>query len=301
MKTAAPRRIDAHQHFWRTARGDYRWLRPDLVALAPICRDFAPADLLPLLTAHGVEQTVLVQAADSEAETDFMLDLARAHAFIGGVVGWVDLSRADSIAVLERWAAHPKFKGVRPMLQDLPDPDWIARAPHPEVMRTLLRLGLRFDALVQPWHLQSLVRFLRTWPDLPAVIDHAAKPQLARGWNDDWTVQWRVGMTELAALPRVTCKLSGLLTEAAGPARRGGAAGSAALQPVWSLLVERFGAGRLIWGSDWPVLNLAADYARWIEVSEALLDALSEPDCSRIRHANAARFYGLNESTGPGA
>ena len=117
MPTTPPRRIDAHQHFWRTARGDYRWLRPDVPALATICRDFAPADLLALAEANPV---------------------------IGGVVGWVDLSQAASVATLERWAAtHPELKGVRPMLQDLPDVDWIAHAPHPAVMRTLVRLGRR--------------------------------------------------------------------------------------------------------------------------------------------------------------
>jgi L-fuconolactonase len=287
------KRIDAHQHFWRIGRGDYRWLSPDADALAPIYRDFEPADLQPTLAAHGVVQTVLVQAADSETETDFMLALAEAHGFIGGVVGWVDLSRLESIATLERWAQHPKFKGVRPMLQDLPEHDWIARAPHPEVVRALLRLGLRLDALVQPWHLQALLRFVREWPGLPVVIDHAAKPQLALGWSADWVAPWRAGLAELARLPQVHCKLSGLLTEAAPPARQGGATGLAALRPVWELLQERFGAARLIWGSDWPVLNLAADYQRWIEVSEALIETLPAAARVRIRHDNAARFYGL--------
>lgn len=294
MPTTPPRRIDAHHHFWRPARGDYHWLRPDVHALAPICRDFDPADLQPLLAAHGVVQTVLVQAADSEAETDFLLSLAEAHPFIGGVVGWVDLSRTDSVATLERWAAeHPKLKGIRPMLQDLPDADWIARAPHPEVMRTLIRLGLRFDALVQPWHLAPLLRFLHDWPALPVVIDHAAKPQLAQGWSGDWVAAWRTGLAALAALPGVQCKLSGLLTEAAGLDRAGGPPSVAALQPVWDTLLARFGPQRLLWGSDWPVLNLAADYTRWIDVSEALVAPLSADEQDAIRCTNAARFYDL--------
>ncbi|WP_310463816.1 amidohydrolase family protein [Sphaerotilus sp.] len=293
MAPTPPRRIDAHQHFWHPARGDYHWLRPDVAALAPICRDFDPADLQPLLSAHGVVQTVLVQAADSEAETDFLLSLAETHPFIGGVVGWVDLGRIESVATLERWARHPKLKGVRPMLQDLPDADWIARAPHPEVMRTLVRLGLRFDALVQPWHLQPLLRFLHDWPELPVVIDHAAKPQLAQGWSGDWAAAWRSGLAALAALPGVQCKLSGLLTEAAGPARTGGPPGVAALQPVWDTLLALFGPQRLLWGSDWPVLNLAADYARWIDVSETLVQPLTEAERDAIRCTNAARFYGL--------
>ena len=208
-------RIDAHQHFWRPARGDYGWLRPDVPALAPLLRNFEPADLQPLLQAHGVAQTVLVQAAESAAETDFMLSLADATGFVGGVVGWVDLTRADSVATLERWAANPKFKGVRPMLQDLPEADWIVRAPHPEVLRALLRLRLRFDALVKPPHLAPLLQFLRAWPELPVVVDHAAKPCLSEGWQGSWASAWRQGLAEVAALPNVVCKVSGLLTECA--------------------------------------------------------------------------------------
>jgi L-fuconolactonase len=300
MTTAHLARIDAHQHFWRTARGDYRWLRADAAALAPIYRDFEPEHLQPLLAAHGVEQTVLVQAADAAAETDFMLGLARQHAFIGGVVGWVDLSRSESIAQLERWAEHAKFKGVRPMLQDLADATWIGHAPQREVMRAVLRLKLRFDALVQPWHLSSLLAFARAWPELPIVIDHAAKPQLSRGWAgpgaDDWAATWRSGMTDLAALPQVHCKVSGLLTECTGIARQGGAAGVAALRPVLDLMLERFGPQRLMWGSDWPVLNLAADYAAWVGVSDQLLEGLDAAQRKGVLGGNAARFYGLTGS-----
>lgn len=302
MTAAAPRaqpdRIDAHQHLWRVARGDYRWLRPDVPALAPIHRDFEPDDLLPLLQAHGVSRTVLVQAADSVAETEFMLQLATLNEWIAGVVGWVDVSRPESVRTLATWATHPKFKGVRPMLQDLPEHDWIAQRPHPDVMACIADLGLRFDALVKPWHLEHLLRFLDRHPDLPVVVDHAAKPQLgtldaAGGWQADWAVPWRVGMTELAQRPGLHCKVSGLLTECAGEARAGTAAGRATLQPVWDQLVSTFGPQRLIWGSDWPVLNLAADYAAWIDLSDALMADLSPEAQRAIRHDNAVAFYGL--------
>lgn len=292
-------RIDAHQHLWRVARGDYRWLRADVPALAPIHRDFEPDDLQPLLQAHGVSKTVLVQAADSVAETEFMLQLATLNDWIAGVVGWVDLSQPASVGVLRRWAAHPKFKGVRPMLQDLPDHDWIATRPHPDVMACIADLGLRFDALVQPWHLSHLLRFLDRHPDLPVVVDHAAKPQLgtldaAGGWRADWAEPWRVGMTELAQRPGVHCKVSGLLTECGGAARGGAAAGRVALQPVWDQLVSTFGPQRLIWGSDWPVINLAADYAGWIDLSEAFIGTLP-PDAQRgVWFDNARAFYGLS-------
>ena len=292
-------RIDAHQHFWQLARGDYAWLREDVPALAPIRRDFAPVDLQPMLAAHGVVQTVLVQATDTEAETEHMLTLASAHDFIGGVVGWVDLSRVDAVDTLARWAADPacrKLKGVRPMLQDLPDAQWIDTRTDANAVRALLRHGLRFDALVQPWHLKALLAFVRRWPELPVVIDHAAKPQLARGWagpDAGWVADWRHGLAELARCPNVHCKLSGLLTEASGSARAGGDAGREALQPVCDLLLEHFGPARLMWGSDWPVLNLAADYAEWVRLSDALLAPLNSHERAAVLHDNAQRFYGL--------
>ena len=283
---AVTQRIDAHQHFWRPVRGDYTWLRADVPMLAPLLRDFLPDDLQPTLAAQNVTQTVLVQAADSEAETDYLLELAASNAFIGGVVGWVDVSRAQSVATLERWASNPKFKGVRPMLQDLPEADWIARAPHPDVLRALIRLGLRFDALVQPWHLQALLQFLRAWPELPVVIDHAAKPQLVQGWQADWAPQWRRGMADIAAHPQVMCKFSGLLTEAPTGAPQ-------TLRPVWDQVLQWFGPARLMWGSDWPVLTLAGDYAAWVALSESFIGQLSPHDQDLLWSGNAHRFYGL--------
>jgi L-fuconolactonase len=286
-------RIDSHQHFWQLARGDYTWLRPDVPGLAPIYRDFLPEHLQPQLASHRVAQTVLVQAADSEQETEFLLDLAGRHAFVAGVVGWTDLSKPDAAATLERWARNPKFKGVRPMLQDLPADDWIAHAPHPEAVRALLRLGLRLDALVQPRHLQPLLQFIRSYPELPIVIDHAAKPQLAQGWGEAWAGTWRSTLGQIAAQPQVVCKFSGLLTEMAAPVERSEAANLAALRPVWDKLLQWFGPARLMWGSDWPVLNLNGDYLLWHAVANALLAALSDAERAAVFGGNAAAFYRL--------
>jgi len=285
-------RIDSHQHFWRPARGDYAWLRADVPALAPLVRDFLPEHLAPLLQAHGVERTVLVQAADSEAETDFMLELAAAHDVIGGVVGWVDLSSPDAVASLERMARHPKFKGVRPMLQDLPEDDWIARRPHPDAVGALVRLGLRFDALVKPRHLGPLLHFLRDWPQLPVVIDHAAKPPVGAQGGEVFAT-WRRQMAEIAALPQVCCKFSGLWTEAPPAMHRDVDVLVRAVRPVWDVLLQCFGPGRLMWGSDWPVLALAGDYAGWTAASEALVGSLPAHAQDPIWRGTAQRFYGL--------
>ena len=286
-------RTDAHQHFWQIARGDYAWLRADDPAVAPLVRDFMPEALAPLLRAHGVTRTVLVQATDSVAETEFMLTLAAAHDFVAGVVGWVDLAGADAAATLERLAAHTRLKGVRPMLQDLPAADWIVDAPRPEAMHTLQRLGLRFDALVKPRQLEPLARFARAWPDLPVVIDHAAKPPLVSAWNDAAMQAWRRDMAALAALPQVACKISGLLTELSPADRASRARSTDRLRPVVDALLGWFGPQRLMWGSDWPVLTLAGGYDDWIAVSDALLVPLAAGERAQVLHGTAQRFYGL--------
>ena len=286
-------RVDAHQHFWRFSRGDYAWLRPELPALQPLCRDFLPDDLRPLLQRHRIGRTVLVQAAATTAETEFLLELAGAHDWIGGVVGWVDLSRRDAVDTLRRWSRAPSFKGVRPMLQDLPDADWITRAPHPDAIQALLDGGLRFDALVNTAHLQPLLQFVSRHPGLPVVIDHAAKPRLGAGWTAAGAMPWQRGIAAVAEHPHVMCKLSGLLTEIAEPRHLTLAATIDAVRPVWDHLLRCFGPQRLMWGSDWPVLNLAADIDRWVAVCEALIGDLPAVDQTRIWRDNACRFYAL--------
>jgi L-fuconolactonase len=286
-------RIDAHQHFWQLARGDYAWLRADDPGLAPLVRDFLPDALAPLLRTHAVTRTVLVQAADSVAETEYLLGLAAAHDFIAGVVGWVDLAAEDAAATLARLAADHRFKSVRPMLQDLPADDWIVDAPRPDALRTLQRLGLRFDALVRPRQLAPLARFVRTWPELPIVIDHAAKPPLVAAWNDEPMREWRRDMAALAAAPQVCCKISGLLTELGLQDRAAPARATERLRPVVDALLAWFGPERLMWGSDWPVLTLAGSYADWVSVSDTLLDSLSAGERAQVLHGTAQRFYGL--------
>jgi L-fuconolactonase len=293
-----PARTDAHQHFWRLARGDYAWLRPDLPALAPICRDFLPADLDGLRRAGGVARSVLVQATDSVAETDFLLELAAATPAVAGVVGWVDLSRTESVATITRWAEQqPRLKGLRPMLQDLADANWIATAPQPTVIRAMQGLGLRLDALVKPAHLAPLLQFLRDWPDLPVVIDHAAKPCLADGWQADWVPAWRNGLVEIAAMAQVSCKFSGLLTEAAAGALLTPATALATVRPVWDFLLQSFGPQRLMWGSDWPVLNLASGYSNWLELSQTLIGELTPSEQQMVWNDCAERFYSLGDLT----
>lgn len=275
-------RVDAHQHFWRLSRGDYRWLTP---ALARIHRDFSPRDLAPLLARHGIERTIAVQAADSVAETRYLLELARENSFVAGVVGWIDFEAADAVSVLEELSRDPKLRGVRPMIQDIPDPDWMLREAFTPVFRAIVDLDLAFDALVLPAHLDNLLTLLRRHPDLRVVIDHGAKPRI----RDRVFEPWAADMTKLATETAAQCKLSGLVTEARADWK------VADLRPYVDHLLSTFGPSRMIWGSDWPVLELAGDYDRWVEATHDLLAGLSERDRAAILGDNACDFYRIRE------
>ncbi|EIM77464.1 amidohydrolase 2 [Nitratireductor aquibiodomus RA22] len=275
------RRIDAHQHFWKLSRGDYGWLTPELSA---IYRDFLPDDLKPLMEAEGIDGTVLVQAAPSDAETDFMLSLADENAFIRGVVGWVDFESPDAPARIAELAAHPRFKGLRPMIQDIPDPDWMLRPQLNAAFRALIDHGLVFDALVLPRHLKNLAVLVDRYPEMTVVIDHCAKPDIASGAMENWAED----MASLAKRQQVSCKLSGLVTEAGEGWDR------EKLQPYADHVLTVFGPGRVIWGSDWPVCTLAASYSDWCEATAALLQRFDAADWEAILGANAGRIYGLS-------
>lgn len=273
--TSAPR-IDAHQHFWRIADRTGQWPPAELAA---IHRDFGPSDLEPLLAEAGIDGTVLVQTMERAADTAYMLDLAERHAFIHGVVGWTDMKAPDAPDAIARLAAAPKFRGLRPMLQDLPDDRWIDDPALDPAVEAMIAADLAFDALVLPRHLPALLAFATRHPGLCIVIDHGAKPPIAEGRMEDW----RAGMGRLAALPNVWCKLSGLLTEAGGR-------GIAAVRPYAGALLDLFGAGRLIFGSDWPVLRLAGDYHGWLEACHDLVPAA---DHAAVFGGNAIAFYRL--------
>ncbi|WP_323764540.1 amidohydrolase family protein [Marinovum sp.] len=270
--------VDSHCHFWQLSRGDYDWLDGTGGPLEPIRRDFAPQDY------PGTARLIAVQAAPSVAETEFLLSLAAQDPRIAGVVGWVDLSAADAAETIAFLSQNPVFKGVRPMLQGLEDSDWLVTAARPEAIAALKAHGLRFDALVTERHLPMLQRFAAAHPELPLVIDHAAKPQPGA------RPAWHQGMQALAGHAHVHCKLSGLLNELSDAER---ADPLPALQAIFAPLLNWFGPERLIWGSDWPVLTLAGSWQGWRDLTETLLAPLSEADRAAILHRNATRFYGV--------
>ncbi|HEX7114154.1 MAG TPA: amidohydrolase family protein [Steroidobacter sp.] len=274
--------VDAHQHFWRPGRGDYGWLRRDNAALY---RDFLPEELAPHLIESGVRATVLVQAAPTEAETQFLLDLAAEYPFVAGVVGWCDFAARDSAERMNALLSYGKgkLKGFRPMIQDIPDANWIADASLDRAFDELVASELVFDALVKPVHLEALLRRLDRHPRLRVVLDHCAKPDIAAGDFDAWARS----IEQLAAVPNVWCKLSGLVTQAA---RTWSAAD---LRPYVIHVLRAFGPERVLWGSDWPVLNSVSDYKSWLRIARGLVSEFGEPYALGVFASNAIRCYGL--------
>jgi L-fuconolactonase len=272
--------IDAHQHFWKLSRGDYHWMDP---SDAVLYRDRGPEDLAPLMKAAGVTRTVAVQAATTIAETHYLLEIADATPWVAGVVGWIDLTASDAANRLGDLAQHAKFRGVRPMIQDIEDPEWMLDPVLDPALRALCEAELCFDALVLPHHLKSLLVLLNRYPDLRVVIDHAAKPRIADGHFSEWSRAMRTIAQDTAA----HCKLSGLVTEAGADWE------TDTLRPYCEDLLSSFGSARILWGSDWPVVDLAGGYARWRDASLQLLSALDASERSAILGTNAERFYGL--------
>lgn len=273
--------VDSHQHFWQVGRFDYPWMSPEVEVLY---RDYLPPALEPVLKANGVSQTVLVQASDSVEETRWMLSLADEFPFIAGVVGWVDLMSGDVGRQLDELTAHPKFKGVRHLVESEPMDDWLAQPEVLSSLRQLSRYGVSYDLLVHTRHLKHVKTVAEHCPELRLVVDHLAKPPVASGEMDEWKREIR----EVARYPNVSCKLSGLVTEANWKEWR-----TEDLRPYVDHALEIFGPGRLMFGSDHPVCLLAASYSQVLESFQSLLTALSDEDRSRIFGKNAIRFYGL--------
>jgi L-fuconolactonase len=274
-------RIDSHQHFWKRELGYYNWLTEDMGA---IYRDFSADDLRPLLKKSGIDRTVLVQAAPDMAETEYMLSLAKTTDFIAGVVGWVDMQSIDAPYHLAKLSKSPYFKGIRPMIQDINDDDWMLKEELSTAFSTLMQLGLSFDALVKPRHLPALLILAQKYPNLKIVIDHAAKPDIAGQQFE----QWAADIEALAQLSNVYCKLSGLVTEA------GHNPDFDCLIPYMQQLLHTFTASRLMWGSDWPVLNLTTDYSQWISLTEAFLCSVGQEQQEQIWSKTAINFYQLS-------
>ncbi|HKT42234.1 MAG TPA: amidohydrolase family protein [Rhodanobacteraceae bacterium] len=271
--------IDAHVHFWRIGHNDCTWPPPELAA---IHRDFLPDDWQRVAQTCGVDAAIAVQSQPSGRDTGWLLELARDDVRIAGVIGWVDLSARDAPDRVAALASHPKLRGLRPMLQELPDDDWILQSSLKPAIDAMVAQGLCLDALARPRHLPHLSRLAERHPALRIVIDHAAKPDVAHGVIEPWRSQ----IAALAEHPNVFCKLSGLVTEA------GGGWQPDDLRPYVGHLLATFGSQRLLWGSDWPVVNMAADYSRWFDLAGDLA-RLAGGERAALFGGNAVRVYGI--------
>lgn len=275
------KRIDAHMHFWTLALEPYyNWMSPTLGVLY---RDYKPADARPLMQAAGVEGCVLISAAASLKETGYLLGMADATDFIRGVVAWIDMLAPDAAQELTGWTRFKKLKGIRPYLQDIPQDDWILRKELDPVLQATRELGLTFDILIYPKHLPHILKFIERHPTLPVIIDHMAKPVIRNGELDTW----RKDLEPFRDIKHVHCKISGIVTED-GPGWT-----PERLKPYLDTVLDVFGPDRLVWGSDWPVVNLVADYPRWVETVAGAIAGLNPADQQKIWADNAIRFYKL--------
>jgi L-fucono-1,5-lactonase len=275
-------RLDAHQHFWRYSRAEYGWIDE---RMSRIARDFLPANLAPALAAAGFDGCIAVQARASIAENESLLALAREHPFVRGIVGWVDLCAEDVARDLERLAREPRFKGVRHAVQDEPDDRFLLRPDFQRGVERLAGSGLAFDLLVHPRHLEVARRFVERHPGQTFVLDHLAKPAIARGERAPWERQFRA----LGGFPHVSCKVSGLVTEA-----RWNDWKPEDFRFYLDVALETFGQERLLFGSDWPVCLLAAsDYRTVVELVEGWAEELPREARAALFGDNAARIYGV--------
>ncbi|MFV2068670.1 MAG: amidohydrolase [Pirellulales bacterium] len=274
--------LDTHQHFWRLDRGDYHWMTPELSVLY---RDYLPADLRPNLRKAGVSRTVLVQAAQTVAETEFLLDLAASTDFVAGVVGWFDMERDDFPEQLARYRANRHLLGIRPMLHDTEDDAWILR---PTVLKNLAHLAevkFPFEFLTYPRHLPHVIEALKRTPGLHAVVDHLSKPPIASGEMEPW----KSLLAEVASYENIFCKISGMVTEADPHSWS-----PADLRPCIEHVYNIFGEDRVMFGSDWPVCLLAASYAEVCNALRVVLDEqLSAAQMAKLYGGNGLRFYSL--------
>jgi L-fuconolactonase len=270
--------LDSHQHFWRYDAQQYPWIAPG----SPLQRDWLPPDLAPLLAAEKLDGCIAVQARQTIEESHWLLELAEHHSIVKGVVGWVDLRSPGVAKDLAALAPHPKFCGVRHVVQDEPDVNFMLGAEFQRGIGKLREFKLSYDILILPRQLPAAIELARRFPEQPFVLDHIAKPPIMDGTLSPWREQIR----ELAKSPNVLCKVSGMVTEADLAAWK-----PADFRPFLDVVFEAFGEERLMYGSDWPVCLRAAKYAQVYQLVADYAQKLSDAAKEKIFGGNAARFY----------
>ena len=282
MKGVCSLRIDAHQHYWKINRGDYGWITPEITTLY---KDFLPDDLVPHLHDHQIKQTILVQAAPTIEETEFLLELSNENESIAGVVGWLDLEKPNYQTQFSQFKKHPKFLGFRLMIQDMPDETVILKEDYIGALRYFAEKDVPIDLLFVHHQLPAVIQLLEKVPNLRGVVDHIGKPNIAQQVFDPWKNE----ISQIAKYKNIYCKLSGMITEAE--------------QDQWKLddftvyiqhIISEFGVDRIMFGSDWPVCLLAGSYDDVVRIlGHSLPKNISEADVNKLFGENAKRFYKL--------
>lgn len=272
------RRLDAHQHFWRYDAKQYPWMP----AGSKLTRDWLPADLAELQASIKFDGSIAVQARQSLAESDWLLGLADADDRVAGVVGWVDLRSPKVDEDLDRLSRHPKFVGVRHVVQDEPDDRFLLGKDFLRGIALLPKYKVRYDILIYPRQLPATLEFVEKFPEHPFVLDHIAKPNVKEGTFEPWASQMR----KLAAFPNLMCKVSGMVTEADHRAWK-----PDDFERYLDHVFEAFGPERLMWGSDWPVCLLAAEYEAVYRLVDNYTKGLSVEHRDALFGENCARFY----------
>ena len=274
--------IDAHQHFWELGRFGYEWLNAE--SCQPIRRTYLPADLIPHLQRNGVDRSIFVQTQHNLAENDWVLSLCEQYDFLAGMVGWVDLASPNCEAQLEKYRDNPYLVGIRHVTHDEPDDDFIVRDDVLRGLGVLEKHRMPFDLLFFVKHLKHAPTLGARFSDLSMVIDHLSKPEIKAGNVDNWEANFRAA----AKFPNIYCKISGMVTEADWENWK-----PADLKPYVEVALDAFGPDRCMYGSDWPVCELAGSYDQVIGAAREVLSQLSESEQAKIFGGTAQKFYGV--------
>ncbi|CBK24596.2 uncharacterized protein [Blastocystis hominis] len=275
-------KIDSHQHFWHYDPVEFAWLNEDMKSLR---RDFLPPELKNHLEAYGMDGTVAVQARQSEEETNFLLGLAEQYPeVVRGVVGWLDLRADDIEEKLALYSKRDKLVGVRHIVQDEPDDEFLLRENFLRGISLLKKYNLTYDILIYPKHLKVAKEFVAKFPDQPFVIDHIAKPFI----KDHIIGEWEQGIRDLAAFPNVFVKVSGMVTEGNWANWK-----EEDFTPYLDIIFDAFGVDRVMVGSDWPMMTLCGEYGQVVDIVKKYISKFSEADQAKIMGGNAIRFYKL--------
>ena len=277
--------IDSHQHFWELGRFGYEWLNAE--ACAPIKKTYLPSDLKPHLDATGVDKSIFVQTQHNVAENEWILELCEQNDFLAGMVGWIDLASSDCEAQLEKFKGNPYFVGIRHVTHDEPDDNFIVRDDVLRGLAVLEKHKMPFDLLFFVKHLHHAKTLGEKFPNLPMVIDHLSKPEIKDQRFDNWEANFRAA----AKFPNVYCKISGMITEADWENWK-----PADLKPYIDIAIDAFGPERCMYGSDWPVCELAGSYEQVIGAARDALSGLSASEQEMIFGGTAQEFYGLSDA-----